>query len=326
MSLESLFQEFSKIAQERSNSSVTSKNVRCFCNADSWNEVCLRHTKSGLNFFVCPACDPKRDCSLCNSTGHRSFLETQTQTSPDGTSVEITIQNTQPNACGCVNVHKAVSYLNSAEIPEKYIKAQFYSFKTSHLDAKQGKVLEENIEKIKAFCDRKNTKYFVTLFGPVGSGKTLLATAALKSLICQYQYSGKFIDFQYLLSLIRHQYENKQASEHLLNTYRSADVLIIDEFAKGRMDKEWPFEKLDDLINYRYNNKKLTILTTNYLPFDFTYPNSEKYSIHESFWTQSLCERIGERMYDRLVEVSNFIDFTSLPSYRKFMARNFLRE
>lgn len=324
MSLESLFQQLSKIAQERQDTIIGQSHFRCLCNADSWNEICLMNTPQGSRFFVCPSCDPKKECTICNQTGHKIFLETQVIVDNDGHKTEITIQNTQPNACICMNVHKAAAFLNNAEIPERYIKAQFYSFKTSHLNVQQAKQLERNIEKIKQFCEKQTNKYFVTLFGPVGSGKTLLATSALKTLICQYQIAGKFVDFQYLLSLIRYQYENKRAGEHLLDTFRSAEVLVIDEFAKGRMDKEWPFEKLDDLINYRYNNKKLTILTTNYLPFDYKYSSTENHSIHETFWTQTLSERIGERMYDRLVEVSEFVDFTSLPSYRRFMARNFL--
>jgi len=282
------------------------------------------NTKDGSKFFVCPSCDPKRECKLCNQTGHQMFFETMTQALGEDSESQVVIQNTRPNACICMDVHKAASLLNTAEIPERYIKSHFFSFKTSHLNQNQIVVLEQNIEKIKLFCEDINSKCFVTLFGSVGSGKTLLATAALKYLINQKQLSGKFIDFQYLLSLIRHQYEHNQNAENIFNSYRSADVLVIDEFAKGRMDKEWPFEKLDDLINSRYNNKKITILTTNYLPFDFKYPSNIKHSVHESFWTQSLAERIGERMYDRLVEVSDFINFTSIPSYRRYMARNFL--
>lgn len=117
-----------------------------------------------------------------------------------------------------------------------------------------------------------------------------------------------------------------------------ADVLVIDEFAKGRVDKEWPLEKLDDIINYRYNHKKITILTTNYLPFQLKYEQKQKPAvyatsayvsdtpIHESFWDKSLSERIGERMYDRLIEVSEFMSFMSLPSYRRHMAKDLLTQ
>lgn len=45
--------------------------------------------------------------------------------------------------------------------------------------------------------------------------------------------------------------------------------------------------------------------------------------VHESFWMQNLKERIGSRMYERLIEVSEFIDFTNLPSYRRVLGRDF---
>ena len=122
----------------------------------------------------------------------------------------------------------------------------------------------------------------------------------------------------------------------MLHEYRTCDFLVIDEFGKGRLDKEWPLEKLDDLINYRYNNKKITLLTTNYMPFDLKYQDRQRMHsfeaelnrvdtpTFENFWDKSLHERIGSRMYERLIEVSEFIDFTGLPSYRRSLAENFL--
>lgn len=323
MSLTSLLDELSTLASLREGPQPA--RPACVCNADSWDEICIKTASTGSTFFVCPACDPKRDCNLCNRTGHRRML-----------GQEVIVQKTPLYSCACMNVHHVVDLLNSAEIPDRYIKAKRTAFQMSHLTLAQKKILEKNIEQLMSFCENTDTKYFATLFGPVGSGKTLLATVALKKFIIKHKLRGKFIDFQYLLSVIRNQFDQNQTGEHLLNTYRFVDVLVIDEFAKGRMDKEWPLEKLDDLINYRYNHKKITILTTNYLPFQFKYDQKQKphvYSnsafaanipIHESFWDKSLVERIGERMYDRLVEVSEFINFMSLPSYRKVMAREFL--
>lgn len=334
MTLETLLHELSHIATERAVS--LAKQTVCVCNADSWNEIGIQLSTEGAHFLVCPACDPKKECTLCNQTGHKSFLETHKEIYRDGKEFEVTMQNIQPNACVCMNVHKISSLLNNAEIPDRYIKAHFNNFQFSHLTHAQSKILEQNIIKMRAFSDSVGTKYFATLFGPVGSGKTFLAIATLKEMIMKHKLKGKFIDFQYLLSLIRNQFDQNQTGEKLIHMYRTTDVLVIDEFAKGRIDKEWPLEKLDDLINYRYNHKKITILTTNYLPFQLKYEQKQKptaYSgsayisetpIHESFWDKTLSERIGERMYDRLMEVSEFINFTTLPSYRRLMAKDFL--
>lgn len=324
--MNSLFDELYQIASKRSKH--TRKPI-CRCNTvDSEGEIGIISDSSGSKFFVCPACDPRLECTLCNQTGHRFFLETYKNQLADGTEISFTVQNTQPNACICMNAHKIVDLLNHAEIPERYIKAKFTSCQFSHLSDEQSKILKQNIGRIKLFCETiyenqqsKNRKYFLILFGCVGSGKTLLATAALKYLISMYKISGKFIDFQYLLSLIKAQFEENKTGESLLASYRSTDILVIDEFAKGRLDKEWPLEMLDDLVNYRYNHKKITVITTNYLPHQHSY-NQEQKTIHESFWKKTLPERIGERMYDRLIEVSEFVDFTIIPSYRKHIAES----
>lgn len=323
--MDSLFEELYRIASKRSKT-ISKPECKCKTSA-SEGEIAIISDVSGSKFLVCPACDPRKDCTMCNQTGHRFFLETYKNKISDGTEIEVTVQNTEPNACICMNVHKIVEFLNSAEIPDRYIKARFTSLQFSHLSNEQAKILSQNVEKIKLFAENinadthKNNKYFLVLFGCVGSGKTLLATATLKSLIIRYQLSGKFIDFQYLLSLLKAQFEENRSGESLLAMYRHIDILVIDEFAKGRLDKEWPLEMLDDLVNYRYNHKKITIITTNYLPPQQSY-NQEQKTIHESFWKKNLPERIGERMYDRLVEVSEFIDFTPIPSYRKYIAES----
>lgn len=324
--MDSLFDELYRIAAKRSKQLP---KPECKCRTSvSEGEIAIIRDISGSKFLVCPACDPRRECTLCNQTGHRFFFEKQKNQLPDGTEISVTVQNTQPNACICMNVHKIVDLLNRAEIPDRYIHAKFSSFSFSHLSSESAHILRQNIEKVRFFCEHlskdyqsKNSKYFVILFGCVGSGKTLLATATLKALIIKHKLSGKFIDFQYLLSLIKAQFEENKTGEALLSMYRNTDVLVIDEFAKGRLDKEWPLEMLDDLVNYRYNHKKITLITTNYLPHQQTY-NQEPKAIHESFWKKTLAERIGERMYDRLLEVSEFVDFTPLPSYRKYISES----
>jgi hypothetical protein len=171
--------------------------------------------------------------------------------------------------------------------------------------------------------------------------------AALKALMINYGVLGKFIDFQFLLSLIKAEYDKQKSGENILSELRNADVLIIDEFGKGRTENEWQLEKLDDLVNARYNSNRVTILTTNYLPTAYKYHESdiprvfgkslpdywkEKRSdtergqipVHENFWVQSLLERVGARMYERILEVSEFIDFMDIPSYRRYLSKGFL--
>lgn len=309
--------------------------------------IYLEKTKKGSQFKVCPVCDPKPHCLLCGGTGHKLFLKDHHVETDEG-QFNYASDDLMPNACSCVFVHKVVSFLNQAQIPDKYIHAEISSFVFDHLNDPQKKKLQFNIKKMQDFCTamsdwnarshakKTNQKYFAMLFGPVGCGKTLLATTALKHMIMQYGLRGQFVDFQYLLSQLRAEYDERKTGENILQKLRTIDVLVIDEFGKGRHDKEWQLEKLDDLVNSRYNAKKTTIITTNYLPQNFRYEKKEipttmgrdLYSndvvINESFWNQTLPERVGMRMYERILEVSEFFDMTGIPSYRRVMGRHFL--
>lgn len=318
--------------------------------------IYLKNDSNGFCFAVCPACNPRLHCVLCEGTGHRVLSKVHVFET-DENEVEHIIEEISPNTCSCTHTERLVSLLNAATIPNKYMSAEITSFKYEHLNDAQSRKLNENIKKIHNFCiqavsnmievSSMDHKYFITLFGSVGSGKTLLAVAALKMVIINYGFTGRFIDFQFLLNQIKAEYEQKRSGEVLLRQLREVDILVIDELGKGRNENEWQLEKLDDLINSRYNAKKITIITTNYLPQNYKYDekdiprsnnkeindywregklntNQGNIPIHESFWTQSLLERIGARMYERIYEVSEFIDFMGIPSYRKFIGKSFL--
>jgi DNA replication protein DnaC len=156
-----------------------------------------------------------------------------------------------------------------------------------------------------------------------------MGCAALKWFVEETGCTARFVDFLFLLSQLRESYTQNSSEEKILKPLREADVLLIDELGKGRAEKAWQMEKLDDLINSRYNSGRVTILTTNYLPPEATYDpvraGFRSAPANESFWEQSLPERIGARMYDRIVESSVFVDFIGLPSFRRFNAEGFLQ-
>src|SRR5580700_1447566 len=105
MTIQSILDKLSKISNEQS-PQISKPSPQCVCNADSWREIGIQTTSSGSTFFVCPVCDPKKECALCNKTGHKLFFETRKQIQNDGKEIEITIQNIEPNACCCMDVHK----------------------------------------------------------------------------------------------------------------------------------------------------------------------------------------------------------------------------
>jgi DNA replication protein DnaC len=102
--------------------------------------------------------------------------------------------------------------------------------------------------------------------GPVGVGKTHLAIAVIRDLIDKKGVVCLFYESGSLLKAIQDSYNPiSQTSEmRVLAPVYQAEVLVLDELGAS-VPTNWVRDTLYQIINTRYNNKKLTIFTTNYL-------------------------------------------------------------
>jgi DNA replication protein DnaC len=100
--------------------------------------------------------------------------------------------------------------------------------------------------------------------GPVGVGKTHLAVAVLKGLI-EKGVPCLFSEFGSLLKQIQDSYNPvSQTSEmKVLAPVYQAEVLVLDELG-ATVPTDWVRDTMYQIINKRYNDKKLTVFTTNY--------------------------------------------------------------
>lgn len=349
-SLEAAFQQLEKLArardlnsqsaagfhfgtQPRQNHSLGDKKsdapkTVCTCGQNSLG-IYLSTEGNHHEFSICSACDQQMKCEECLGTGQLRRFNLLTLK-----------DEVIPGACACRTGRRRAELLNQSGLPKRYRQATFETLQMKHLPAssKLSLKLDDCKKRVLEFCEQSTPflsrqkpspdKIFLTLLGPVGTGKTHLAAAALRYLIEETGCSARFVDFLFLLSQLRETYSQNTSEEKILKPLREADVLLIDELGKGRAEKAWQLEKLDDLLNSRYNEGRITILTTNYLPPEFSYDpvrsGFRTAPANESFWEQSLPERIGARMYDRIVESSVFIDFIGLPSYRRALADSYL--
>ncbi|EOQ95335.1 IstB-like ATP-binding protein [Leptospira wolbachii serovar Codice str. CDC] len=144
------------------------------------------------------------------------------------------------------------------------------------------------------------------LWGGTGSGKTLLACVILNELIFRYGITCKYAkvnkDF---LSAIRDTYQSDSETHgqerSIEKEFANVDVLIIDDFGVQK-ESEFNNRKLYDLIDSRYEQEKLTLLTSNH-------------SLVE--WR----DRGQGRIYSRLMEMTKEIEL-KCPDYRtKFVKR-----
>ena len=144
--------------------------------------------------------------------------------------------------------------------------------------------------------------------GRPGVGKTHLAVAVLKQVIQTTGARGLFYDTRDLLRVIRSTYNPSIRTTELdiLRPVMDADLLVLDDLGAEKTS-EWVEETMNLIVNTRYNEKRLTIFTSNYVDIpDDSEPNS-------------LLFRIGFRMRSRLHEMCEFLeidgaDYRELPA------------
>src|SRR5262249_8074871 len=148
------------------------------------------------------------------------------------------------------------------------------------------------------------------LIGPSGIGKTHLAVAALKELI-RRGHSGLFCDYRELLKEIQGSYNPASESTEMsvLEPVRTAEILGMGDGGATK-PSAWVLDIVGLVLNARYNERQVTILTTNYLdevaavePAPKT-AGGQRVVVRED----SLADRIGVRMRSRLYEMCRTVE------------------
>ena len=150
------------------------------------------------------------------------------------------------------------------------------------------------------------------LLGNPGVGKTHLMVSALRELMLTKNVDCLFCSFPDMLEKLQESYDpvSQLSKADILDPILHTDVVAIDDLGARRIS-DWVEDTVTYILNYRYNQKKATLLTTN-LPetaADGGYgpsgpggriPSgpSGKYRT-----TDTLQERIGIRVYSRLFEM-----------------------
>jgi DNA replication protein DnaC len=194
--------------------------------------------------------------------------------------------------CGCVATVRVERLIEEARIPKRYEHCDLDSYLPNHESQKRAKIY------VQRFLEKYPQIDVGLLFlGTCGVGKTHLAVALLKQVIVEKGDAGLFYDFRDLLREIQASWNSvSQASElDVLRPVLEAKVLILDELGANK-PTEWVRDTIAHIINCRYNDKKLTIFTSNYLDTSAK-PGEE-----------SLTDRIGVRLRSRLFEMCKEVE------------------
>jgi DNA replication protein DnaC len=229
-------------------------------------------------------------------------------------------------ACDCGMEERALRVMERARIPKRYEHCDFESYVTDLADGKtwtaqhsqslkQAKMLTQGFVRDYPGSAEKG----LLLMGPSGVGKTHLGVAALKELI-RRGHAGLFCDYRELLKEIQASYNPASESTEMgiLEPIRTVEILALDDLGATK-PSDWVRDIVGIVLNARYNEKRTTIITTNYVDNPISegeatrLPNGK---LVAAVREDSLEQRIGSRMRSRLFEMCRTVEVFA-PDFRR---------
>ncbi len=204
-----------------------------------------------------------------------------------GTGMEV-VPGKGARRCRCRMQDRQQSLMEAARIPRRYSQCSLSNY---HPEKGNGSQLTAFNYAYRLTREYPAIDRGLLLMGSVGVGKTHLSAAILRGLI-EKGVPCLFYEFGSLLKEIQESYNTiSQTSElKVLEPVFNSEVLVLDELGVSK-STDWVRETMMQIINTRYNDRKLTIFTTNYLDG------------RRSEQDETLEERIGVRLRSRLYEM-----------------------
>lgn len=155
-----------------------------------------------------------------------------------------------------------------ANIPATYYESSIENFKWDiYLDDKgnvvdisrQKKFVESFINDFQKWQEKGIGFYIYSKIR--GTGKTFLASCICNTLMAKYKISTKFVSASELINLSKQ--ETRQGEKNPIEVMCECKVLVLDDIGQKTTGEDWMNDLLFKIIEARYQNKLITIFTSN---------------------------------------------------------------
>jgi DNA replication protein DnaC len=194
--------------------------------------------------------------------------------------------------CACRQGDLCRRLFEQARVPKRHQECALSNYQPATENASQVLAFKQAYRLVREYPAVERGLLFA---GPVGVGKTHLAVAILRGL-AEKGTPGLFCEYGSLLKEIQDSYNpiSRSSEMNVLAPVYEAEVLVLDELGASR-PTEWVLDTMTHIVGRRYNDKKLTIFTTNY--------TDER----QSPTGETLQDRVGARLRSRLYEMCSTV-------------------
>lgn len=196
--------------------------------------------------------DSARQCSQClglpcRKTSYRNQLPQIVEANGQ--------QYVMTEICRHVQEETLIKKCRNAGIPRRYASKTYGDYRETAQNA--------DALAISRWYIASKPRRWIYLYGGCGTGKTFLASLLAKEAIRACELV-RFVDFQEILDELKDSFDDRTKSANtILNKYQECRLLILDDVGTGYF-RDWGVSILHQLINYRYNEEKRTVITSNY--------------------------------------------------------------